>query len=51
MLKDMAFYHFPNKCGDKYGKKLMDTSRKTGMDTAKTAFKRVVKKGQKQLEV
>ena len=51
MLKDMAFYHLPNKCGDKYGKKLMDTSRKTGMDTAKTAFKRVVKKGQKQLEV
>ena len=30
------------KCGDKYGKKLMDTARKTGIYTAKTASKRVV---------
>ena len=44
MLKDMAFYHLPKKCGDKYGKNLMDTSKKTGMDTAKTASKRVVQK-------
>ena len=28
MLKDMAFYHLPKKCGDKYGKNLMDTSKK-----------------------
>ena len=30
--------------GDKYGKKLMDTATKTGMDAAKTASKRVVQK-------
>ena len=30
--------------GDKYGKKLMDTGTKTGIDAAKTAFKRVVQK-------
>ena len=32
------------KCGDKYGKKLMDTATKTGMDAPKTASKRVVQK-------
>ena len=31
-------------CGDKYGKKLMDTATKTGIDPAKTASKRVVQK-------
>ena len=30
--------------GDKYGKKLMDTATKTGIDAAKTASKRVVQK-------
>ena len=30
--------------GDKYGKKLMDTVTKTGIDAAKTASKRVVQK-------
>ena len=29
---------------DKYGKKLMDTATKTGIDAAKTASKRVVQK-------
>ena len=29
---------------DKYGKKLMDAATKVGIDTAKTAFKRVVQK-------
>ena len=28
---------FPRKLGDKYGKKLIDTARKTGIDPAKTA--------------
>ena len=35
---------FAWKCGDKYGKKLMDTTTKTGIDAAKTAWKRVVQK-------
>ena len=32
------------KLGDKYGKKLMDTATKTGIDAAKTTSKRVVQK-------
>ena len=32
------------KIVDKYGKKLMDTAAKTGIDAAKTASKRVVQK-------
>ena len=32
------------KCGDKYGKKLIDTVTKTGTDAAKIASKRVVQK-------
>ena len=39
------------KFGDKYGKELVDSARKTGIDAAKTASKRVVKKLQKQLEI
>ena len=35
---------FAKKFGDKYGKKLMDTATKTGIDGAKTASKRVVQK-------
>ena len=35
---------FARKFGDKYGKKLMDTATKTGIDAAKTASKRVVQK-------
>ena len=39
---------FARKCGDKQGKKLIDTATKTaktvGMDDAKTASKRVVQK-------
>ena len=35
---------FTRKFGDKYGKKLMDTARKTGIDAAKTASKWVVQK-------
>ena len=35
---------FARRFGDNYGKKLMDTSTKMGIDAAKTASKRVVKK-------
>ena len=35
---------FARKFGDKYGKNLMDTATKTGLDAAKTASKRVVQK-------
>ena len=35
---------FARKLGDEYGKKLMDTATKTGIDAAKTASKRVVQK-------
>ena len=35
---------FARKCGDKYGKKLMDTAAKRGIDAVKTASKRVVQK-------
>ena len=35
---------FSRKFGDKHGKKLMNTATKTGIDTAKTASKRVVQK-------
>ena len=35
---------FARTFGDKYGKKLMDTVRKTGIDAVKTASKRVVQK-------
>ena len=35
---------FARKLGDEYGKKLMNTATKTGIDASKTASKRVVKK-------
>ena len=35
---------FSRKCGDKYGKRLIDTATKTGIDAPKTASKRVVQK-------
>ena len=35
---------FAKKFVDKYGKKLIDTATKTGIDGAKTASKRVVQK-------
>ena len=35
---------FSREFGDKYGKKLMDTASKTGIDAAKTDSKRVVQK-------
>ena len=50
-VKGYDFLSFARKFGDKYGKKLVDSARKTGIDAAKTASKRVVKKLQKQLEI
>ena len=35
---------FARKRGERYGKKLIDTATKTGIDAAKTASKRVVQK-------
>ena len=43
-LKGYGFLSFVRKFGDEYGKKLMDTATKTGIDAAKTASKRVVQK-------
>ena len=43
-VKGYGFLSFPRKFGDKYGKKIMDTATKTGIDVAKTASKRVVQK-------
>ena len=39
-----SFLSFARIFGDKYGKKLMDTVTKTGIDAAKIASKRVVQK-------
>ena len=43
-VKGYNFLSFARKFGDKYGKKLIDTATKTGIDAAKTASKRVVQK-------
>ena len=43
-VKGYGFLSFARKFGDKYGKKLMDTATKTGMDAAKTFSKRVFQK-------
>ena len=43
-VKGYGFLSFARNVGDKYGKKLMDSATKTGIDAAKTAFKQVVKK-------
>ena len=43
-VKDYGFLSFARKSGDTYGKKLMDTATKTGMDAAKATSKRVVQK-------
>ena len=38
-VKGYDFLSFAKKFGDKYGKKLMNTATKTGIDAAKTASK------------
>ena len=43
-VKGYGFLSFARKFEDKYGKKLMDTATKTGIDAAKTASKRVIQK-------
>ena len=43
-VKGCGFLSFAKKFGNKYGKKLMDTTTKKGIDTAKTSSKRVVQK-------
>ena len=40
-VQDYGFLSFAIKFGDKYGKKVMNTATKTGMDAAKTPSKRV----------
>ena len=46
-IKGYGFLSFARIFGDKYGKKLMNTATKTGIDAAKTASKRVVQKAAK----
>ena len=47
-VKGYGFLLFARECGEeygrKYGKKLMDTATKTGIDSAETTCKRVVQK-------
>ena len=43
-FKGYDFLSFARKSNNKYGKKLIDTATKTGIDAAKTASKRVVQK-------
>ena len=43
-VKMYGFLSFARKFSNKYGKKLMDTTTKTGTDAAKTSSKRVVQK-------
>ena len=42
--KGYGFLSFARKSGDKYGKRLVDTAKKTGIDATKTVPKRVVQK-------
>ena len=43
-VEGYRFLSFARKFGDKYGKKLIDTATKTGIDAAKTTSKRGVQK-------
>ena len=43
-FKGYGLLSFAKTCGNKYGKEIMDTATKTGIDAAKTASKRVVQK-------
>ena len=43
-VKGYGFLSFAKNFGNKYGKKLMDTATKTGIDAAKTTSKRIVQK-------
>ena len=50
-VKGYGFLSFARKCGKKYGKKLMDTATKTGIDAAKFRLKEYFKKLQKLQEI
>ena len=50
-VEGYGFLSFARKFGDKYGKKIMDTETKTGIDAAKTASKRNVQKLLKKQEI
>ena len=41
-VKGYDFLSFARKFGDKYGRKVIDVTIKTGIDVAKTASKRVI---------
>ena len=43
-VKGYGFLSFSRKFGDNFGKKIMDTATKLGIDAAKTATKPVVQK-------
>ena len=43
-VKGYGFLSFVRKFGDKYGKKLMDTATKIGIDATRTASRRLVQK-------
>ena len=43
-VKGYGFLLFAKNFGNKYGKKLMDTTTKTGIDAARTTSKRIVQK-------
>ena len=43
-IKGYEFLSFGRKLENKYGKKLIDTATKTGIDAAETASRRVVEK-------
>ena len=43
-VKGYGFLSFGRRFGDKYGKRLMDTATKAGIDAVKTASKRLVQK-------
>ena len=43
-VKGYGFLSFARNFVDKYGKNLMDTATKTGIDTAKNGSKRIVQK-------
>ena len=50
-VQGCGFLSFARKSGDKYGKKLMDTATKTGLNVTKTVSKRVVQKTAKATDL
>ena len=50
-VKRYDMLSFARRFGDKYGKKLMDTATKTGIDAAKTASKKLFTRLQKLQEI